>query len=146
MLLRCAQACHFLHRTSPRYPLAVVQDLDARRPTPAQLLGIPIVLWRDGGGSWRAFEDRCPHRLAPLSEGRIDEDGTLMCSYHGWQFEGSGACTRIPQVCVCVCENLCVCVYMCASLCVCVCARLYNSVDVCFHIHMCCTCKYVSVM
>lgn len=22
-------------------------------------------------------------RLAPLSEGRIDADGTLMCSYHG---------------------------------------------------------------
>lgn len=24
-------------------------------------------------------------------------DGTLMCSYHGWRFEGSGACVAIPQ-------------------------------------------------
>jgi phenylpropionate dioxygenase-like ring-hydroxylating dioxygenase large terminal subunit len=26
-------------------------------------------------------------RLAPLSEGRIDANGTLMCSYHGAQSE-----------------------------------------------------------
>lgn len=43
------------------------------------------------------MEDRCPHRAAPLSEGRVWTDGTLMCSYHGWRFEGSGACVAIPQ-------------------------------------------------
>eukprot|EP00878_Enallax_costatus_P015898 GHUV01016666.1.p1 GENE.GHUV01016666.1~~GHUV01016666.1.p1 ORF type:complete len:203 (+),score=34.80 GHUV01016666.1:201-809(+) len=80
------------------YPLAIIKDLDARKPTPAKILGIPVVIWRDGSGEWRAMEDRCPHRLAPLSEGRIDADGTLMCSYHGWQFNGQGACTRIPQI------------------------------------------------
>ena len=32
------------------------------------------------------------------AEGRIEEsDGSLMCSYHGWRFNGEGACTRIPQ-------------------------------------------------
>ena len=32
----------------------------------------------------RCFEDRCPHRLAPLSEGRIEPtDGSLFCNYHG---------------------------------------------------------------
>jgi phenylpropionate dioxygenase-like ring-hydroxylating dioxygenase large terminal subunit len=25
------------------------------------------------------------------------KDGTLACSYHGWRFEGSGACKAIPQ-------------------------------------------------
>jgi phenylpropionate dioxygenase-like ring-hydroxylating dioxygenase large terminal subunit len=30
-------------------------------------------------------------------EGRIDETGCLQCSYHGWSFNGSGSCTRIPQ-------------------------------------------------
>ena len=29
--------------------------------------------------------------------GRINETGGLQCSYHGWSFDGSGACTRIPQ-------------------------------------------------
>lgn len=34
--------------------------------------------------SWVVFEDRCPHRLAPLSEGRLEPStGQLMCSYHG---------------------------------------------------------------
>jgi phenylpropionate dioxygenase-like ring-hydroxylating dioxygenase large terminal subunit len=36
-------------------------------------------------------------RLAPLSEGRVDASGQLECAYHGWRFEGSGACVRIPQ-------------------------------------------------
>ncbi|GBG83872.1 hypothetical protein CBR_g37742 [Chara braunii] len=49
------------------------------------------------GGMWRAFLDQCPHRLAPLSEGRIDEEGRLQCSYHGWSFGGDGGCKNIPQ-------------------------------------------------
>jgi nitrite reductase/ring-hydroxylating ferredoxin subunit len=42
----------------------------------------------------------CSHffRLAPLSEGRIESDGTLQCSYHGWRFNSEGKCTEIPQV------------------------------------------------
>ena len=39
----------------------------------------------------------CPHRLAPLSEGRIDQWGRLQCVYHGWCFNGSGDCKFIPQ-------------------------------------------------
>ncbi|GLC67059.1 hypothetical protein PLESTF_000510600 [Pleodorina starrii] len=51
-----------------------------------------------GGGAWRVFADRCPHRLVPLSEGRIEpDDGTLSCAYHGWRFDGSGAPRSIPQ-------------------------------------------------
>lgn len=47
---------------------------------------------------FQVFLDLCPHRLAPLSEGRIDEEtGNLMCSYHGWQFNEKGICTCIPQ-------------------------------------------------
>lgn len=38
-----------------------------------------------------------PLRLAPLSEGRIEADGTLQCSYHGWRYTGAGTCTEIPQ-------------------------------------------------
>ncbi|KAK1290837.1 hypothetical protein QJS10_CPB18g01711 [Acorus calamus] len=80
------------------YPVSLIEDLDRDRPTPFQLLGRDIVLWFDSAASkWVAFDDRCPHRLAPLSEGRIDEDGWLQCSYHGWSFDGDGACRRIPQ-------------------------------------------------
>ena len=43
-----------------------------------------------------AFVDRCPHRFAPLSAGRVEGD-TLRCPYHGWCFRADGACTEIPS-------------------------------------------------
>jgi len=54
-------------------------------------------LWRDGEGKWRCFADYCPHRLAPLSEGRVESDGTLLCAYHAWRFDCEGKCVKIPQ-------------------------------------------------
>ena len=39
----------------------------AQVPTAVQLLGQRLVLWRDAAQQWRCFEDKCPHRLAPLS-------------------------------------------------------------------------------
>ncbi|KAG2428911.1 hypothetical protein HXX76_011156, partial [Chlamydomonas incerta] len=79
------------------YPVAPLDTMDPSRPHPFTLLGQELVLWRDGGGTWRAFRDACPHRLAPLSEGRIEADGTLLCAYHGWRFDGAGSCTTIPN-------------------------------------------------
>ncbi|HBB34309.1 MAG TPA: cell death suppressor protein Lls1 [Cyanobacteria bacterium UBA8803] len=80
------------------YPLYYIEDLDKSKPTSFTLLGQDVVIWWDKIAScWRVFEDRCPHRLAPLSEGRIAEDGLLECPYHGWAFAGSGQCDRIPQ-------------------------------------------------
>ncbi|XVF69031.1 hypothetical protein PTKIN_Ptkin11bG0048600 [Pterospermum kingtungense] len=80
------------------YPVSLVEDLDPELPIPFQLLGRDLVLWFDKArNEWVAFDDKCPHRLAPLSEGRIDENGHLQCSYHGWSFDGCGSCTRIPQ-------------------------------------------------
>lgn len=80
------------------YPVQFLRDLDRDRPTPFVLLDRAIVLWWDRSAqAWRAFEDRCPHRLVPLSEGRITEDGLLECPYHGWAFDGTGQCDRIPQ-------------------------------------------------
>ena len=36
--------------------------------------------------------------VALRTEGRIEpSDGTLMCSYHGWRFQGDGKCTLVPQ-------------------------------------------------
>ena len=83
--------------TKQWYPVAVIEFLDASRPHAMQLLGKDIVLWRDGSSKWRCFENFCPHRLAPLSEGRVEPDGTLMCAYHGWRFDADGKCVSIPQ-------------------------------------------------
>lgn len=42
-----------------------------------QLLGKHLVVWCDDKGEWATFDDRCPHRAAPLTEGRVEKDGSL---------------------------------------------------------------------
>lgn len=80
------------------YPVHYIEDLDKSQPTPFTLLERDLVLWWDNHEhQWRAFLDECPHRLAPLSAGRINKDGLLECPYHGWTFSGTGKCDRIPQ-------------------------------------------------
>lgn len=59
------------------------------------LLDEPMVLYRTQDGAIAAIEDRCCHRLAPLSKGRIEGDD-LRCMYHGLKFAPSGQCVEIP--------------------------------------------------
>jgi phenylpropionate dioxygenase-like ring-hydroxylating dioxygenase large terminal subunit len=77
------------------HPVARSVDVGAD-PVTVRLLGEDWVLVRLPSGL-AAFEDRCPHRLAPLSLGRVDGD-TLRCGYHGWCFDGDGQCTEIPSL------------------------------------------------
>jgi phenylpropionate dioxygenase-like ring-hydroxylating dioxygenase large terminal subunit len=80
------------------YPLFYLRDLDRTRPQRFTLLAIDLVIWWEPASqTWRAMDDRCPHRLATLSEGRINADGQLECPYHGWSFAGTGECQQIPQ-------------------------------------------------
>ena len=83
--------------TKQWYPVAVIDLLDTSKPHPTQLLGVDLVVWKDGDGKWSVFEDKCPHRLAPLSEGRVEDDGTLLCAYHAWRFDETGTCVDMPQ-------------------------------------------------
>ncbi|MBE9221475.1 Rieske 2Fe-2S domain-containing protein [Cyanobacterium stanieri LEGE 03274] len=80
------------------YPVFFVEDLQKNRPNSFTLLGEDIVIWwEEKTSQWRVFTDKCPHRLAPLTEGRINEEGLLECPYHGWAFSGEGDCEVIPQ-------------------------------------------------
>ncbi|KAK8504813.1 hypothetical protein V6N13_056125 [Hibiscus sabdariffa] len=80
------------------YPVMPVCDLDKTKPHAKRILGLDLVVWWDRNEKeWKVFDDTCPHRLAPLSEGRIDQWGRLQCVYHGWCFGGNGDCKIIPQ-------------------------------------------------
>jgi vanillate O-demethylase monooxygenase subunit len=57
----------------------------------------PIVLYRKADGSVAALEDRCSHRFAPLSMGKIVGGDRIQCPYHGLEFDGSGACVHNPH-------------------------------------------------
>jgi phenylpropionate dioxygenase-like ring-hydroxylating dioxygenase large terminal subunit len=57
------------------------------------------VLFRDAGGVCRALADRCAHRRAPLSRGRVTQQCFIECPYHGWRYDGAtGACIAIPNL------------------------------------------------
>ncbi|WP_019143359.1 aromatic ring-hydroxylating oxygenase subunit alpha [Noviherbaspirillum massiliense] len=75
-----------------------VADAAALKPgclLPARLLEHELVLWRASDGTIHAWDDRCPHRGARLSLGRVAND-RVVCAYHGWQFDASGQCRLQP--------------------------------------------------
>ena len=64
-------------------------------PHKAEIMGQQLVLWRDTSGVLHAQSDVCIHRGGSLAGGRIVDD-CVECPYHGWRYDSSGQCTRIP--------------------------------------------------
>lgn len=77
------------------WPVALADEVVVGAPRAVELLGVHWVLVRTGDGL-AAFVDECPHRLLPLSAGRLC-GAVLQCAYHGWQFDLGGACVTIPS-------------------------------------------------
>ena len=77
------------------WPVATSADLREGRVLSRMLCDVPLALFRDGAARARAHVDRCPHRNAPLSAGRVVA-GELECGYHGWRFDGEGRRTHVP--------------------------------------------------
>lgn len=67
-----------------------------RKPVRVTVAGEPVVLFRGAGGALGALIDRCPHRGAALSAGKINDDGCIECPFHGWQFSTGGENRRVP--------------------------------------------------
>ncbi len=70
-------------------------DIAAATPFALSIMGEPVVVWRGAAGGLHALEDRCVHRLAPLSLGRC-EGANLRCMYHGLLFGPDGKVIEIP--------------------------------------------------
>ncbi|MFC3892462.1 Rieske 2Fe-2S domain-containing protein [Lentzea rhizosphaerae] len=66
-----------------------------RRPVAVQLFGRDLVAWRDARGRPVLAPRYCPHQGASLALGKVT-NGELRCPFHGWLFDGSGACVQIP--------------------------------------------------
>lgn len=60
------------------------------------ILNENIVLFRTEDGRVAALENRCCHRHAPLSSGRL-VGSTVQCGYHGFTYDSSGACVHVPS-------------------------------------------------
>jgi len=60
---------------------------------------IDLVCFRDNEGTARTLLDQCVHRRAPLSLGKIVEEGWVECPYHGWRYDGAnGRCMKVPNL------------------------------------------------
>ncbi len=69
----------------------------AATPIALRRLGEDLVLWRDAQGTVHVQADRCPHRGARFSLGRVDGD-RLTCWYHGVQVDGEGTIAAVPAL------------------------------------------------
>ena len=76
------------------YVAAWTHEIEPGRIHARTIIDQPLVLFRTANGIV-ALEDRCPHRFAPLSLGRLEGDA-LRCMYHGLKFAPDGTCIEIP--------------------------------------------------
>ena len=61
-----------------------------------KLLNEQVLMYRKENGEAVAVADSCPHRLVPLSLGKLIGDD-VECHYHGLRFNCSGACVDNPN-------------------------------------------------
>jgi len=55
-----------------------------------------LVLFRTRSGAARVLDAYCAHLGAHLGEGGRVIGETVRCPFHGWRYDGSGACVEIP--------------------------------------------------
>ena len=77
------------------YAAAWSRDIEPGKPFARTICEEPVVIFKTETGRLVALEDRCVHRRAPLSLGRIKGE-FIECGYHGLQYDCSGMCVRIP--------------------------------------------------
>ncbi len=77
------------------YAVLEGNEVRAGAPVGVTRMGEKLVFWRDEQGGVVCQRDQCVHRGVALSEGRL-VDGEIECPFHGFRYDSSGRCTRIP--------------------------------------------------
>lgn len=73
------------------------KDLVSGKLTSRTIADVDLVLFRRLDGTVAVLQDRCPHRFAPLSQGKLCEVDTVSCPYHGLRFDSVGTCVANPH-------------------------------------------------
>lgn len=94
-----------MHAT-PRFPFTAYPSgwfvvATSEELLPGQLLmlhyfGKDLIAFRDESGRASVIDAYCPHLGAHLGYGGVIEDGCVRCPFHGWKFDGRGACVEVP--------------------------------------------------
>lgn len=77
------------------YVAAEPQELNNVNPVARTIMNDKIVLFRQSDGTPVAFKDACPHRFAPMHQGKIEGD-CIRCPYHGALYNEDGDCIQVP--------------------------------------------------
>lgn len=78
------------------YVILESKEINRSRALKVKRLKENLVLWRNKDGKVCCIADRCCHRGASLSCGKIDNNGNLACPFHGFAYDGSGSVKLIP--------------------------------------------------
>ena len=79
------------------YVCGSVSEFSTKKPNAVRRFAVNWVVWRTSQGQWIAQEERCPHRSAKLSLGRIKND-RITCPFHGFEFDQNGTCAFVPEI------------------------------------------------
>jgi len=81
------------------FPACPSADLPAPDcpPVRLRLLGEDFVAFRDSEGAVGVLDERCCHRGASLTLGRVEDCG-IRCLYHGWKFARDGTILETPNL------------------------------------------------
>jgi phenylpropionate dioxygenase-like ring-hydroxylating dioxygenase large terminal subunit len=77
--------------------VAATSDEVQDKPHRTRMLGVDFVLYRDDSGALHCLSDVCCHRGGALHRGQV-ANGCIACPYHGWVFNGTGQCVKIPAM------------------------------------------------
>jgi len=77
------------------YAVLLSHEVPVNKPIGVTRLNEKLVFWRNESGKISCFKDQCSHRGVQLSCGHIEHD-RLICPFHGFEFDSTGTCTRIP--------------------------------------------------
>lgn len=78
------------------YIVGTSDALKGNRVLGTSLLGEWLAVYRNEHAQIVAVTDRCLHRNARLSRGKV-VNGQLVCPYHGWRYGAEGRLTGIPS-------------------------------------------------
>ncbi len=77
------------------YVILESKEIGRKKPIQVKRLNETLALWRNKDGSLYCITDRCCHRGASLSDGKVI-DNKLECPFHGFQFGQDGKVKLIP--------------------------------------------------
>lgn len=79
------------------YAILPSKDIQSSQITSVKRLGLNLAMFRDSQGKLACVADRCSHRGAALSLGKVKGD-CIQCPFHGLEFMADGSCAQVPAI------------------------------------------------